>query len=146
MADLREALEALGLGRVQTYIQSGNILFESSEDETIMRQRIEQEIEKVFGLSIKVIIRTSEELKKIVKNCPFLWLKAPIEPLWAGFGQWVTVQRDCVIMDIGIRLYNHAESYLKDCGCKGIEFETHPKRSRMFERLGFTIVGTNRCA
>ncbi|MGC1239930.1 MAG: DUF1697 domain-containing protein, partial [Chryseosolibacter sp.] len=70
MEDLREALGAMGLSRVQTYIQSGNILFESDEDEATLCHRIEQEVEKVFGLSIKVIIRASEELKKIAATCP----------------------------------------------------------------------------
>ncbi|GIP33748.1 DUF1697 domain-containing protein [Paenibacillus sp. J2TS4] len=71
MADLRKTLESLGLARVQTYIQSGNILFESDEEEATLRQRIEQEIEKVFGLSIAVIIRTSAELNNIVESRPF---------------------------------------------------------------------------
>ncbi len=71
MADLREALGAIGLARVQTYIQSGNILFESEEDEAHLRQRIEQQIEKVFGLSIKSVLRTSTELKRIGASCPF---------------------------------------------------------------------------
>lgn len=31
MADLRKMLEHMGLARVQTYIQSGNVLFESAE-------------------------------------------------------------------------------------------------------------------
>jgi len=71
MADLREALGSLGLTRVQTYIQSGNVLFESDEDEAPLRRRIEQTIEQKFGLSIKVILRTSAELRTIVENCPF---------------------------------------------------------------------------
>jgi uncharacterized protein (DUF1697 family) len=71
MAELRTAMEAIGLARVQTYIQSGNILFESDEDEAALRQRIEQEIERAFGLSIKVITRTAEDLNNIIANCPF---------------------------------------------------------------------------
>ncbi|MBM7691574.1 uncharacterized protein (DUF1697 family) [Peribacillus deserti] len=71
MTDLREALGALGLERIQTYIQSGNVLFESEEEEAVLRQRIEQQVEKVFGLSIKVILRMSEEMKKILASCPF---------------------------------------------------------------------------
>jgi uncharacterized protein (DUF1697 family) len=71
MSDLREALGTMGLARVQTYIQSGNILFESNEDEATLRQRIEQMIDEVFGLSINIIIRTSVELKKIVESCPY---------------------------------------------------------------------------
>jgi Uncharacterized protein conserved in bacteria len=71
MADLREALAAVGLQNVQTYIQSGNILFKSDEDEAVLRSRIEQQIEAVFGLQIKVIMRTAEELRAIAENCPF---------------------------------------------------------------------------
>lgn len=71
MADLRVALGKLGLANVQTYIQSGNILFESDEDEATLRGRIEQEIETTFGLSIKVIIRTDAELQRIVASLPF---------------------------------------------------------------------------
>ncbi|GGD78226.1 DUF1697 domain-containing protein [Paenibacillus nasutitermitis] len=71
MAELREALESLGLSRVQTYIQSGNILFEDDRDEALLRRLIEQLINQRFGLTIKVILRTSEELMKIVDNCPF---------------------------------------------------------------------------
>ncbi|EFM11670.1 protein of unknown function DUF1697 [Paenibacillus curdlanolyticus YK9] len=71
MADLREALEGLGLSKVQTYIQSGNILFESNEDEATLRVRIEQEVEKSFQITLSVIIRTSEQLNAIAANCPF---------------------------------------------------------------------------
>lgn len=71
MADLREALNRIGLARVQTYIQSGNILFESDEDETVLRQQIERVITDEFGLSIRTIIRTSEEMNAIASSCPF---------------------------------------------------------------------------
>ncbi|MFF2090576.1 DUF1697 domain-containing protein [Paenibacillus sp. NPDC058174] len=71
MADLRESLKELNLSNVQTYIQSGNIIFASADDEAMLRERIEQQIDKVFGLSIKVIIRSYDELKQIAADCPF---------------------------------------------------------------------------
>lgn len=71
MAELRAAMERLGLSEVQTYIQSGNILFESDDDEQTLRIMIEQMIEQKFGLSIPTILRTSDELQEIVRNCPF---------------------------------------------------------------------------
>jgi len=71
MADLREALSNVGFTNVQTYIQSGNILLESNEDEATLRTLIEHTIEQEFALSIKTVIRTSEQLKQIVENCPF---------------------------------------------------------------------------
>ncbi|WP_042163111.1 DUF1697 domain-containing protein [Paenibacillus gorillae] len=71
MADLREALKELGLSGVQTYIQSGNVIFASADNEALLRERIEQQIYKVFGLTIKVIIRSYSELRQIADNCPF---------------------------------------------------------------------------
>lgn len=71
MADLKHTFEALSLGRVQTYIQSGNVLFESDEEEKTLRNRIEREIEAVFGFSVTVVLRTAAELKQVIGNCPF---------------------------------------------------------------------------
>ncbi|MGD8192147.1 DUF1697 domain-containing protein [Brevibacillus ginsengisoli] len=71
MADLKRMFEEMGLSRVQTYIQSGNVLFESNEGEEALSKRLEQEIKHVFGLSISVILRAATELEQIVVNCPF---------------------------------------------------------------------------
>ncbi|NOV04514.1 DUF1697 domain-containing protein [Paenibacillus planticolens] len=71
MAELKSTFEQMGLLRVQTYIQSGNILFESNEDEESLRKRIESEIEAVFHISLAAILRTAEELNLIAAKCPF---------------------------------------------------------------------------
>lgn len=71
MADLRKMLEGMGLARVQTYIQSGNVLFESPESKEALRVKIEQGILETFGFSISVIVRTSSEIEGIIRNCPF---------------------------------------------------------------------------
>lgn len=71
MADLKRSLEAAAFNHVQTYIQSGNILFISNENEDIIKNRIEQKIKEDFDLSIPVILRTSNELEWIINNCPF---------------------------------------------------------------------------
>jgi uncharacterized protein (DUF1697 family) len=71
MAELRNSLETMDLERVQTYIQSGNILFESNESEEQLRFQMEQKIEKDFGFLIPVILRTAAELDFLAGNCPF---------------------------------------------------------------------------
>jgi uncharacterized protein (DUF1697 family) len=71
MIELKAALEQMGLGRVQTYIQSGNVLFESKDDAESLRRRIEEKIKTVFGISITVILRTANELEQIIANCPY---------------------------------------------------------------------------
>ncbi|MDR3682069.1 MAG: DUF1697 domain-containing protein [Flavipsychrobacter sp.] len=72
MAELKKVFEAIGLYDVQTYIQSGNVLFKSNEDEELLREKIEYEIETVFGFSVTVVLRTLAELEQLVFNCPFL--------------------------------------------------------------------------
>lgn len=70
MVELREALEASGLAQVQTYIQSGNVLFDSAESESVVQQRIENSIEARFGFPIDVVVRTLVEFDSIVQNRP----------------------------------------------------------------------------
>jgi uncharacterized protein (DUF1697 family) len=71
MADLKRIFETLGLSQLETYIQSGNILFESAENEDTLREKIQKEIEKAYGFSVAVVLRTSEELVQIIEDCPF---------------------------------------------------------------------------
>ncbi|MBX7169715.1 MAG: DUF1697 domain-containing protein [Pyrinomonadaceae bacterium] len=72
METLREILSAEGFENVKTYIKSGNIIFETFEsDNKRLTQQIEKAIEKEFGLSIKTMVRSTDEIKNIVKNNPF---------------------------------------------------------------------------
>ncbi|MDF2484908.1 MAG: hypothetical protein K0R46_1076 [Herbinix sp.] len=71
MALLKQVFETIGLLEVNTYIQSGNVLFKSEEAEDLLQKRIEQEIEKAFGFAVNVVLRTSSELEHIIMNCPF---------------------------------------------------------------------------
>ncbi|PEA53879.1 cytoplasmic protein [Bacillus pseudomycoides] len=71
MAELRHTLETMGLSQVQTYIQTGNVLFKSEESPEPIRLRIEDGIRTNFGISITVVLRTAEELEWIIANCPY---------------------------------------------------------------------------
>jgi len=71
MAELRSSLEQLGLQNVKTYIQSGNILFESDETEELLQTKIHDAIKEDFGVSSVVVIRTAEEIQQIVSQSPF---------------------------------------------------------------------------
>jgi uncharacterized protein (DUF1697 family) len=71
MADLKVLLEQLGLQRVQTYIQSGNILFASEASAAELRDQIEQAIQRAYGFTSTVILRTSAELKQLLADCPY---------------------------------------------------------------------------
>lgn len=72
MADLKSLYESLGLGNVQTYVQSGNVVFDSDEqDRDKLRNSIETQIEKQFGFSVPVLIRIAADFKRVIENHPF---------------------------------------------------------------------------
>jgi uncharacterized protein (DUF1697 family) len=72
MAELRELLSKSRFENVQTYIQSGNVVFQSSEkNKTILVHAIQQAIENHFGFDVPVLVKTSQEIRHILDNCPF---------------------------------------------------------------------------
>lgn len=71
MADLKRMFESIGLNRVETYIQSGNIIFESDEKEATLQKKIEHELETNFGFSAITVLRTTDELERLIRDCPF---------------------------------------------------------------------------
>ncbi|WLR52499.1 DUF1697 domain-containing protein [Bacillus tianshenii] len=54
MVELRNVLGKMDLNRVQSYIQSGNILFEPNEKEESLQKQIEELIEEEFGFRSKL--------------------------------------------------------------------------------------------
>ena len=73
MEKLRASFEKLGFGRVRTYVQSGNVIFEASKASSdIFSKSIEEEILGDFGFSVPLVLRSSDEMKKIDNDNPFL--------------------------------------------------------------------------
>ena len=71
MADLRALLASLGYHDVSTYLQSGNAIFTSPQDNPeILEREIAQEIERKLGFDVPVLIRTPQELASIVDANP----------------------------------------------------------------------------
>ncbi len=72
MAELRELLTKTGFINVQTYIQSGNVILQSPQDDL---QDIEETIQSAilnhFGFEVSVLVKTRENLKRIFNGSPF---------------------------------------------------------------------------
>ncbi|WP_339317729.1 DUF1697 domain-containing protein [Paenibacillus sp. FSL R10-2734] len=72
MQDLKTMFQSIGFQNVRTYIQSGNVLFESDEEsKSLLSGVIERQIQEVFGFDVSVIIRTLAELENTIANNPF---------------------------------------------------------------------------
>jgi len=71
MSDLKACFEELGFSNVLTYIQSGNVLFQSSEkDKTALTKKIEKGLSKKFDYVPQLVTITHKELDKIVHDAP----------------------------------------------------------------------------
>ncbi|WP_179333581.1 DUF1697 domain-containing protein [Winogradskyella costae] len=72
MAELRALLITLGLINVKTYIQSGNVIFQSSDsDSKTLENKIQKNILNQFGFDVPVLLKTKDELSIIFNACPF---------------------------------------------------------------------------
>jgi uncharacterized protein (DUF1697 family) len=75
MTELRAAFEAAGFQRVSTYIQSGNVLFESDARRASLEADLEAMLERRFGVPLVVVLRSHQQLRNVVARAP------------AGFGR-----------------------------------------------------------
>ena len=71
MTVLRDLLAKTGFQNVQTYIQSGNVIFQSSEKASELEKTIQNSILNHFGFEVSVLVKTNKEIQTILTNCPF---------------------------------------------------------------------------
>jgi uncharacterized protein (DUF1697 family) len=91
MKKLKITFESLGYTKVSTYINSGNILFESPIiEKPVLEHALEAAILKDFQLDIKVLIRSSLEIEAVCLALPAHWqknaeMRSDVMFLWEEF-------------------------------------------------------------
>ncbi len=86
MADLRATASSLGHRNVTTWIQSGNLVFDSDESSPqVLAAELASAIEDRHGLRVPVVLRTREELAAIVGRHPGLGEDVPSKLLQVVF-------------------------------------------------------------
>ncbi len=71
MKELVSLYENFGLKSVRTYIQSGNVVFESGLSEAKIKTQLERALEARMGKKVSVMVRTAAELRLILSENPF---------------------------------------------------------------------------
>lgn len=85
MADLRKMVKKIGLGESKTFIQSGNVFFQSNEDNKQLESQIAAGINTKFGFEVPVIVKDSKALEVAISNNPFYKQKEEISKLHLTF-------------------------------------------------------------
>lgn len=72
MDRLRSLFEELGFARVRSYIQTGNVFFESGEtDQRVLRTSIEDHLRSALGFAVPTCVRTIAEVERVLGLDPF---------------------------------------------------------------------------
>jgi len=72
MDHLKNLFEKMGFENVETFIASGNVVFETkSKPIDSIKKKIENDLEKSLGYKVATFIRTTKELKEIAEHKPF---------------------------------------------------------------------------
>ncbi|KAA6463363.1 DUF1697 domain-containing protein [Acidobacteria bacterium AB60] len=71
MADFREVMKKLGYRNGETYIQSGNAVFDADGSKATVAGELEAALERHTGAPVGVILRTREELGRVIAGNPF---------------------------------------------------------------------------
>ncbi len=71
MPDLQRLCTRMGFDDVRTYVQSGNVVFTTTDDAASVERALEGGLAEEFDLQTPVIVRTAEELADVVARNPF---------------------------------------------------------------------------
>lgn len=91
MRKLKAIFESLGYEHVSTYINSGNVIFQTTESDTgKIVANIEKALATEFGFELRVVVRDAKNIQKLVKAIPVEWLnnteqRTDILFLWDAF-------------------------------------------------------------
>jgi uncharacterized protein (DUF1697 family) len=71
MPVLRALVEGFGYRDVATYIQSGNVILTAADSASAVGNKMSKAITKEFGFDVPVVVRSRQQLKKVVDGNPF---------------------------------------------------------------------------
>ncbi|HEY7055896.1 MAG TPA: DUF1697 domain-containing protein [Vicinamibacterales bacterium] len=71
MTDLNQLCCTAGLEKVQTYIASGNVVFDTKKTASEVKAALEASLQRYAGKPVGVVIRTGAEMAAVLENNPF---------------------------------------------------------------------------
>lgn len=154
MKRLKELFESHGYINVTTYINSGNVLFDTTEiDPGVLATKIETVLQKNFGFHIPTIVRDKKRFKKLVESIPPEWdngteQKTDILFLWDSFDSKKSLQLltltdgvDTVLYHNGSIIWNIVRSGYSQSGVR--KFIGSPLYKHMTARNVHTVRALN---
>jgi len=109
MDHLQSLFEALGFSNVETFIASGNVIFETKTTKAAnLEKKIAAHLEKSLGYAVDTFVRMLEEVKEIEGKCPFE-AKKKDDLIYVSFlHEQLNTEKTAVLMGIRNKLNDFA--------------------------------------
>lgn len=85
MRNLKEQLESMGLLNVKTYLNSGNVIFDTDIGHMKLKEMIADMLEREYGQKISVLIKTSMEIINIRGCIPDDWMNDATQQTYVAY-------------------------------------------------------------
>lgn len=79
MKKLKRLFESIGFTDVSTYVNSGNVIFKSNDDQKDVLKKIQTNLKSEFKFEIPTLVKTQKEMEEIVKAVPKSWLNDSLQ-------------------------------------------------------------------
>lgn len=107
MAKLRKEMSKLGFENIITLLNSGNVIFDSTEKkEKTIEQILTDHLQTVFGFSVPVLVRKADTIADLVKNDPFQHIEVTKD-----IRLYVTFLKEKTDVDIKLPWYSEDKSF-----------------------------------
>lgn len=118
MTQLTKVMSDTGFSDVSTYINSGNIFFESSKPVKDLTEILEKLIKDTFGLNIKVLLKNQIDIGKLSASIPSDWvngeeMKCDVMFLWGKYNDKSVMEHLTIKPGIDEVIYAHGALFWK---------------------------------
>jgi uncharacterized protein (DUF1697 family) len=97
MKELKDVFETAGMTSARTYINSGNVVFSAGLSGNLrIAELLEHAIEQRFGATVRVLVKTAEEIRSIVSALPDDWVNDKVTKCDVFF-LWDEIDRPSVL-------------------------------------------------
>jgi len=141
MKELKEVFQKVGSTNISTYLNSGNVMFESELVSTDLQRLVQEELSVSCGQLVPVLIKTAEEMIGISETIPIEWGSSDAEQTYVAY-LFKDVASPAIVDELPVKREHMSIIYRNECIIWNIKRENfnrsqinriseHPSYSRM---------------
>lgn len=124
MGSLKRHFEDIGISGVTTYLNTGNVIFNSELTSSFLQNLIESELFRIYGQRIPTLVKTSNQMTSIVKAIPIEWGSNETEQTYVAY-LFKEAARSDIVDELPVRKEFMSIFYTHECIVWNIKRENY---------------------